>query len=700
MELSEEFRIAVDVGGTFTDCIIVDKEGNRIGTKSLTTPKDPSEGVINALEIAASLLKKSISAILKNTISFVHGTTVGTNVLTTRSGARTGLLMTSGHEQAILIGRVRQKVTGLSEREKTHVTHLTKADPGIVGIEDIRGITERVDSSGNIIVPLDLKQAEIAIDDLVASGVESLAVCFLWSFLCPEHELAVANLVRTKYPNIFITLSSEISPRLGEYERCVSTVFNSYIAPYVGDYINRLERKLNALGLQSALLVIQSNGGLGTVKSVLGRPLLIVDSGPAGGILGAQYITNQVGSGNILCADIGGTTFDIGLIYENRIQMDSIPTIGKYAYLIPKIFVKSIGAGGGSIAWMDQGGSLRVGPQSAGSLPGPAAYGLGGTQPTVTDALVVLGYLDPSHLLGRTIKINSIAADGAFTELGQKLNMSAVQAAAAVLQISNAQMVDLARKVTVERGLDPRDFALLTYGGAGSLFSAFIAREIGAKFSYIPAESGVFSAFGMLTTDISFQEERSINLRTPLTVESLSYVNKIICDLENKLMKRFNATDLLVDKVKISRSVDMRFAMQIHELNVDIATPTLSKVDFDKLEILFTGKYESTYGKDSAYTAAGFEYVTLKVTGTLINTKPIQVRSNVNSKNLKTSSIGSRMAFFPVYEYIETEIYDGELLNEGDQLIGPAIIQRVSDTVVIPPDFQGNVDSMGGITIV
>jgi N-methylhydantoinase A len=694
-----ELRISVDIGGTFTDCIVLQETGGIIvSTKALTTPRDPSLGVISALEIAASLLNVSIEQLLKRTVSFIHGTTVGTNALTTRRGARTGLLTTRGHEHALLIGRVRQKVTGLSEREKTHVTHLTKATPAIVDIRDIKGVTERVDAKGAVVVPLNVREVEGSIDELVRSGVQALAICLLWSFLNPDHERVIAEVVRRKYPNIFVSLSSEIAPRVGEYERCVSTVFNSYIGPLVGDYITRLESKLKSFGLPTSMLVIQANGGLCTVPSVLGRPLLIVDSGPAGGVLGAKHTAEQIGLGNVLCADIGGTTFDVGLVFDDRVQMDPMPTIDKYAYLIPKIFVKSIGAGGGSIAWVDSGKSLRVGPQSAGSTPGPVAYGLGGTEPTVTDALVVLGYLDPEHLLGRRVKINHKAAVAALASLGEQLDMSAIEVAAAVLQISNAQMADLARKVTVERGLDPRDFALFTYGGAGPLFGAFIAREIGAKLAYVPAESGVFSAYGMSTTDVAFQEERSLNLRSPLNETGSVRANNVLDELKSKVLERFVSGGLPVEQVKIVRSIDMRFGMQVHELNVDLPENQLSLQNWNEIAVEFTRKYEATYGKDSAYVGAGFEYVTLRVVGTILRSRPA-LTENAQHATAARTSVKRRLAYFPGTGLIETEILSGEDLKAGAELVGPAIIQRVGDTVVLPPGCVAKVDRHIGLNI-
>jgi N-methylhydantoinase A len=694
----QNFRIAIDIGGTFTDCVLLGSNCERLTTKALTTTGDPSKGVIDSLEIAASRLNVPLTELMSRTRTFVHGTTVGTNALAERRGARTGLLMTRGHEDAILIGRARQKVTGISEREKTHVTHLNKADPPIIAPEDIRPVTERIDARGQMIVPLNIAEVEKALDELVTSGIKALAICLLWSFLEPTHEQRIRELAKRKYPELFVSISSDVAPRTGEYERSVSTAFNSYIGPIVGDYLMRLERRLKELGMPCSLLVVQSNGGLSTVGSMLAKPLVIVDSGPAGGVLGARFHADLLAQQNILCADVGGTTFDVGLVVADRVQMDSTPVIDRYAYLIPKIYVKSIGAGGGSIAWIDGGGSLRVGPQSAGAVPGPVAYGRGGTQPTVTDALVVLGYLDPDFPLGGMVRLDKPAAVRALTELGEKLGMSAIELAAGMFRISNSQMADLARKVTVERGLDPRSFVLFAFGGAGPVFAAFLSQHLGAQRAYVPADSGVFSALGMLTTDIMFQEERSTNLRLPLAEKDIGTINALYDELSRRVLQRFEATALDPKLVRLSRAVDMRFGMQVHELEVDVPDGKLTLAAIEKVTHDFIAKYEATYGQDSAYTAAGIEYVNFRVNGTMDMERPVLdlVGHQTNSSGSLT---GRKKAFFAPGGEIDTEIHTGDKMRPGQVLQGPAIIQRSGDTVVLPPATRAEVDRYGGITI-
>ena len=415
-------------------------------------------------------------------------------------------------------------------------------------------------------------------------------------------------------------------------------------------------------------------------------------------MLGARFYTEFLAEKNILCADVGGTTFDVGLAFADHVQMDNSPVIDRYSYLTPKIYVKSIGAGGGSIAWLDAAGSLRVGPQSAGSVPGPVCYGRGGTQPTVTDALVVLGYLDPEFPLGGHVRLDRAGAERVLSELGAKVNMSAVDLAAGIVKILNSQMADLARKVTVERGLDPRSFVLFGYGGAGPVFSAFLMHELGSRKAYIPADSGVFSAFGMLTTDIVFQEERSTNLRSPLSQKDVDSINVLYDDLAKRVLHRFDSTALAVGLVKLKRSIDMRFGMQVHELDVDVKDGLLSLSDMEDVVRGFINKYEGTYGQDSAYLAAGIEFVTFRVTGTIVMDRP-RLAALERTSGTTRSLTARRKCYFAPRGYADTEIHAGDRIVADQAIMGPAIIQRAGDTVVLPPGTRADADHLGGLSI-
>lgn len=699
MTIDERLRIAVDIGGTFTDCVIVGDRGTRLNTKALTTSDDPVRGVFDCLALASDRLAMSLWEILAATHTFVHGTTVGTNALVERRGARTGLLMTKGHEETFQIGRVRQKVAGLSEREKTHITHLSKAEPPIIDPFDVRGIVERIDARGQVVAALDLAQAERAVAELVEQGVESVAICLLWSFVNDAHERALRDLLIERHPKLYVATSSEVAPVLGEYERSVATVLNAYLGRLVSGYLDRLEARLRESGLPGSLLVMQANGGVTSVEGIRGRPLLTVDSGPAGGVLGARHHALALDQQNIICADVGGTTFDVGLVFAGRVQVDRVPVVDKYEYAMPKVSVRSIGAGGGSIAWLDQAGSLRVGPHSAGADPGPACYGRGGTQPTVTDAHMVLGYLHEDYPLGGHVPLDKAAAERAIATIAEPLNLTVPAVAAAIAAISNAQMADLVRRATVERGLDPREFLIFGYGGAGPVFAAFLAQQLGSTLAYVPAESGVFSAYGMLTSDLLVEEQRSVQLRLPATAEQSSSVDDIFRTLEGRVRQRLHTAGFDDDALILSRTCDLRMSMQVHELEIPIAANhAVDETALRKVTDDFVAEYERTYGAGSAYVEGGVEIAKLRVTGVIPLPHPDP--SSAQNKRGVALAVAHRPAMFSSQAgYVDTAIHLGTDLEPGQHLVGPAIVQRAADTVLIPSGATADVDAHSGILI-
>jgi N-methylhydantoinase A/oxoprolinase/acetone carboxylase beta subunit len=439
------FRIGVDIGGTFTDCIVVDEDGARTVSKALTNHDALADGVLSALEVNAGERGIDPARLLSGCDLFVHGTTVATNALLTRNGSRTGLITTAGHEDALIIGKVFSKRAGLGEREIVHSTRLRKPDP-IVPPELIVGVRERVDRDGDVVVELREEEATAAIDAMLEAGVEAVAVSLLWAHVNDDHEQMLKRLIAERAPRLFSCFSAEMAPVTGEYERTATTALNAYIGPKVKGYLSELERRLLAEGLGRPLMIMQANGGLTSVDDAAARPILTLDSGPTGGVLGCRYIATLHDAPNVVCTDVGGTSFDVAVIADDEVPLESEPVVSQYTISMPKVAVASIGAGGGSIAWIDTGGVLRVGPQSAGSRPGPACYGRGGEQPTVTDADLVLGYLDPKAFLGGRMELDVDAARRALALLGAPLGLEPEEAAAGVFRIINAHMGDLIRK--------------------------------------------------------------------------------------------------------------------------------------------------------------------------------------------------------------------------------------------------------------
>jgi N-methylhydantoinase A len=681
------YRIGVDIGGTFTDCVAVDASGARSVSKAPTTHGALSDGVLAAVRVNAEQLGLDTRALLADTELFVHGTTVATNAMLTRTGAKTGLITTRGHEDAIIIGKVYAKRAGLPERDLVHSSRLRKPPP-IVPRALIRGVSERVDVDGDVVVALDEAEAAAAIDDLVAEGVEAIAVSLLWSFVNDAHERRIAGLVAERAPGVYASFSHELAPVLGEYERTATTAINAYIGPPVVGYLERLEARLRDAGLSRPLLVMQASGGLTSVQDAAKRPILTLDSGPTGGILGCQYLGRLYGEDNLICTDVGGTSFDVGLILGGELPADPEPVVSQYVMRMPKVAVKSIGAGGGSLAWLDEGGLLRVGPQSAGSRPGPACYGLGGVDPTVTDADLVLGYLNPDAFLGGRMRLDRDQALAALTMLGGPLGMEPEEVAVGIFRIINAQMADLIRKSTIEQGHDPRECVLVAYGGAGPTHAAFYGHEIASKAILVLADSTAFSAEGMLTCDVTHTAQASSLVATPFGGEDLRRVSDRFAALERRVIDQFAREGAPEDEVALQRSVGVRYRWQVHTLDVPVDG---GEIDPARIVERFERRYGQVYGEGALLTGGGLELERHSVVGTR-RIEPIAFRAHQRGGEDASGAVeGSRPAWFDD-GFLDTPLYDGHRLRTGQRVTGPAIVERMGDSVVVPPGYTADVD--------
>ena len=481
----------------------------------------------------------AVREVLSGCDAFIHGCTIGTNAIIERTGAKTAFITTKGHEDMLLIGKVNQKVSGLSELEIIHTSRLTKAEPPLVPRDLIFGVNERVIWNGQILIPLQIEELTKVVEEFRKREVESVAVCLLWSFMNPKHEQEIKKVLEDELPHVYCSLSSEISPTFGEYERATATVINSYIGPKAKNYLASLQAKVHSAGYTKPLLVMQCEGGTTYVEDAVRRAVLTVDSGPVGGVAGGKWLSRKYNKPNLICTDVGGTSFDVGLIYGGEPQLEDEPVVAKYRFRIPKVDVKSIGAGGGSIAWIDVAGVLRVGPQSAGAYPGPVCYGRGGQQPTVTDADLVLGYLNPDYFLGGTLKLDKSKAEEALDHLAKRMHKDVVATAHAIFKIMNAQMADLIRKCTVERGFDPRSFSLTAFGGAGPTHVAFYGADVGAESVYILPNATAFSAFGLLTSPITHYAMVSRRMGSPYSNRDCEELNNIISSLTRGVLSQF-----------------------------------------------------------------------------------------------------------------------------------------------------------------
>lgn len=692
------YTIGIDTGGTFTDCVVVDEAGHLTIGKALSTPKDFSLGVIDSLRDAATTLGFTVEKLLQNTDIFGHATTVATNMLLTHTGVKTGLITTKGFEDTLSIGRVHQKVAGLKESEITYVVKLDKATP-LVNKQSIRGVTERVDYQGKVLVPLDRHEVEAAIESLCLAGVEAIAICLLWSFMNSRHEQEIKEIVRQSHPQLFVTASSDLSPRMGEYERMATTVINAYLGPVSYRYFRALNERLQKLGLKSSLLMMQCSGGVLPVEELAEKIVYTLGSGPVAGVSGARFLGEVLGYKNILCTDVGGTSFDVGLVAQGEFEYSRESIIEKYHTQVPSVDVASIGTGGGSIAWIEPvTGVLRVGPQSAGSEPGPACYNRGGEQPTLTDASLILGYINPEYFLGGKMRLNAKRAFDIMEEkVARPLNRDVYQAAAGIFKIATSQLADLVRKVSIERGYDPREFVMLVYGGAGPQYASVYGADIGVKSIIIPPLAAAFSAFGVAASRVSAFYSQSLPMTIPVAPQRLK---EIYQGLENRAGQELTRAGLRREDISLLRFVDMRYRRQVHVVRVPLPEKALNEKAMEEIVTRFEKRYEELYGKGSGFRQGGIEMVNYIVMGMGGVKFPALKKYSVGLMNPESACKGQRRAYFEKHGgFVDTNLYEMDELNPGNVITGEAIIEAPTTIIVIQPGQVARVDEYKNVII-
>ena len=689
--------VAVDSGGTFTDCVTLDAAGRVTTAKAPSTPWDFSEGVVQSVKRAAATEGLDLGGILRRTTWFCHGTTVATNALLTRSGSVVGLVTTKGHEDAIIVGRTIQKAAGLTEAELSNLAHLEKAVP-VVPRPLIKGVTERIDYRGSIVVPVDLDEAARAADELLDAGVEAIAVCFLWSFLNPDHERAVADLIRSRHPDLLVTVSHEVAPVIKEYERCATTVLNGYLSGTTHAYISKLQERLADGGLAGDPVIMQSFGGVSSAEASKGRAVALLGSGPTGGVFGAAALGRLIGADNIVTTDVGGTSFDVGLVSDGEPLVVGTPVFDKYHTVLPVIDVTSIGAGGGSLAWLEPGtGLIKVGPQSAGAVPGPACYGTGGTHPTVTDANLVLGRLDPGYFLGGERELHIDLATAAIEpHIAAPAGLSVPEAAMAIVDILDARMADLVRMSTIGRGYDPREFTLFAFGGAGPLHVGAYAADVGTRLTVVPTNSAVFSAFGIAASDPVAVVQASDPMVAPFDPERLE---AIYASLAASATGELAANGVAAQDITTSREVEMRYRGQVHEVRVPVPDGPLGAESLAVLMEEFRRRYNRRYGSGAAADAA-IEARTFVVRGVGRQAKPELHPAALGPEDPSPALVSERQVYFrPLGGFVPTPIYRRELLRPGNSLAGHAVIEAVDTTMVIHPGQRADIDAWGNILL-
>lgn len=692
------FYCGIDIGGTFTDCVILDAEGRATIAKTLSTPPNFAEGFLDAVTAGAAKLGLEADAFLEQTDLVLHGTTVGTNILVQQRGAKTGLITTRGHRDALIIMRSAGRSKGLPLEKLLRVSHHRKPDP-IVPPHLIHDVTERVDWAGNVVVPLNEDDVREAVSKLVEQGVEAIAVSLLFGYVNTAHEKRVRDIALEMAPGLFVCCGHELAAKPGEYERTATAAINAYIGPSTSRYVSSIGAQLAERGYRNPLLIMQAAGGVAPSDAAAAAPLFTIGSGPVGGITGARFLAERLGHPNVITCDMGGTSFDVGLIRDGEAVTDSEAVTNQYTYFMPRLAIESIGAGGGSIIRADEGsGTLRVGPESAGARPGPVCYGSGGTEPTVTDADVVLGYLNPDEFLGGELKLDVDAARAAMERVAGGVGMDVTTAAAGAVRIVNHHMGELMRQMTVEQGLDPRDFVVYAYGGAGPVHATGYARELGVKEVVVPLSSlaSTWSALGVMSSDVLHVYEHAELMAAPFDG---SHLTEIYERLEGIALAQLRADGLEDDAIELVRSAELKFRLQIHRVEVGMPDGPLGPEETEDLIGRFIERYEAIYGRGSAFVEAGVEVglLTVKAWGRI---RSPEINPVANVQPSVPEPHGTRDVHWPgVGDFVTTPVYDGMQLAPGAQIAGPAIIEMPETTVPVYPEDGARVDEFGSIVL-
>jgi len=683
--------IGVDVGGTFTDVVVTDTESQDTAIHKVpTTPDDPSRGVIQGLcEIC-----ERVGIDRADVRHVLHGTTIATNAVLEYDGASTGMVTTEGYRDIVHIGRHQRP------QHYSIMQEVPWQDRPLVRRRHRATVAERLaPPDGRELTPLDEDGVRAAARSLKDAGVEAIAVCFLFSYLNPAHEDRAKAIILEEYPDCFVSTSSAVSPQFREFERFTTAAMNAFIGPKVRTYVHDLEAAISAQGFGADLHVMGSNGGVATAAMVSERPVLTLLSGPAAGVLGGAISGAASARDNLITFDVGGTSADIGLIVDGRFAEATARDtwIGGYPVMAPMIDIHTIGAGGGSIAHVDAGGAFRVGPQSAGAQPGPAAYGRGGEQPTVTDANVVLGRLQPGNFLGGEMDLDAAAATRVIDKLAGELGLSPAEAAEGVLTIVNANMANAIRSRTVQKGHDPREFALVAFGGAGPLHGVAVARDLGIPQVIVPPYPGITSAVGLLTTDLKYDA-----IRTEFQTSGQVDAARLTRDFEamrEQLAAQYAADGLAADAVGYSRSGDLRYVGQGYELRVPFADGEVTEASLDDVWAAFQDIHRTEYGH--VFEDSPIEIVNIRVTG--IGEMPkIATEEIATGGALADARLEERDCTFRVdgeLKALATPLYARERLPVGAALAGPAIVVQKDTTTIIPPGATATAEAGGNLII-
>ena len=679
------YMIGVDVGGTFTDFSVFNLEtGELFHYKDSSTPGDPSRAIVKGVKDVLEIKK----AQARDVVYLAHGTTVGTNALIEKKGARVGLITTEGFKDLMEIGN--QKRPSLYDLQAQKPVPLIPSGCNI-------GVRERIRYDGSVYTPLDEENVRQAVRQLKQYGVQAIAVCTLFSFINPAHENRIKEIIAEEYPEVYTTISSELAPEFREYSRMSTTVLNSYLGPVMKKYVNNFQTSVREMGIQAEPYITQSNGSIISIKETIDCPIKCAVSGPSAGVVAASFIGRQCNADKIITFDMGGTSADISLIENFTPQVSNEREVEGYPARIPMINIITIGAGGGSIAQIDEGGALKVGPKSAGAVPGPACYGSGGTQPVVTDANIVLGKLNQKRILGGRMEVYLDLAHEALDRcICEKSGLSRAQAANGIITVVNSNMVRAVRSVSVEKGYDVREFSLMAFGGAGPLHACEVAKELGIRQVIIPPHPGTLCSLGLLLADTKFDMSRTLILEGK--VENLPKFNEQFADMIHQGSEALDREGVTKERRCFEFAVDMRYQRQNFEISIPVPTGEMTEQDLRRAIADFHAEHKRSYGYCNEQ--APVQFVSYRASAIGIIDKPEMTEQPLCPAAPAPVPLETRSVLFQgESEYRPTPVYRRESFIPGQSIAGPCICEQMDTTLVVPESWIIHVDGYGNLKI-
>lgn len=687
--MKSNYRLGIDAGGTFTDFVLADKTGQVRLFKALSTPQDPTLAIKNGLALMTEELGVSASEIISNCDLCINGTTVGLNALIQHKGAKTGLICTAGHEDSLEI-RLGHKEDGY--RYDPEYPPATMLVPRYLR----RGVRERILSDGSVRTPLSEEDVRAACEVFRAEGVDTVAISFVWSVLDPSHERRAGEIVREMLPDVVLTMGSQLYPQVREYTRTSTAVVNAYLAPIMKRYVTAVDAYFQALGAKQPVRYYQSNGGLAIGQAMSDRSVYAINSGPASAPAAGLYVCVPFGKTDVITVDMGGTSFDITLTKDGSTNINKNIDFLRYRIGVPMIQVETLGAGGGSIGWIDEMGLMQMGPQSAGSDPGPACYGQGGQLPTVSDANIVLGYLNPDGLVGGRLPLDAGRAYEAVKSIADPLELSVERAAYGMFTIVNANMVNGIRRVTVERGYDPRDFVLVGAGGATAAHITALAADMGIDTIVLPKLASGLCAFGQIISDVKYNYMATAVLRLDNDA-ACARIDDLFTEIELQGVAHLKSDGFDKSSTRIKRSLDMRYVGQVHECTVEIDSFAVNAKTIEQIKAAFHARHEQLYTYSEPHSIV--EVVNIESTVYGLVDKPERMHIAAGKPAADAIKAYRDAVFSADGARIRTPIYDGAALGAGAEVSGPAIIEEVTTTIVIEPGWTAVLDASGSYLI-